>query len=153
MEKDKLEIGVVLEAFLDHSLEDALQFLSTNAPEVSFVEVGAGGYAPHPHCDIEDLLANKQARSNWLNLLEKYNIKLDAFNAWGNTLHPNKEIAKAHDSALRNAIRLASELGAERVVAMSGCPGGVVHLRLLTLVQVAGFRILRECILNNGKNQ
>lgn len=124
MENNKLEIGVVLEAFLDHSLEDALKFLSASAPEVSYIEVGAGGYAPHPHCDVDDLLANKQSRTNWLDLLSKYNIKLDAFNAWGNTLHPDKEIAKAHDTSLRNAIRLAGELGAERVVAMSGCPGG-----------------------------
>jgi len=52
LENNELEIGVVLEAFLDHSLEDALKFLSTSAPEVSYVEVGAGGYGAPPPWDV-----------------------------------------------------------------------------------------------------
>ena len=50
---------------------------------------------------------------------------LAALNAWGNPLHPDPEIASAHDQALRDTIRLASELGVERVVAMAGCPAAV----------------------------
>ena len=42
------DVSVVLEAFLDHSLDEALTWLSTEVPEVTAVEVGAGGYAPHP---------------------------------------------------------------------------------------------------------
>src|SRR5438876_153955 len=38
-------------------------------------------------------------------------------------LHPNPEIAARHDADLRQAIRLAAELGVDRIVAMSGCPG------------------------------
>jgi sugar phosphate isomerase/epimerase len=117
-----LKIGVVLEAFLNLSLEETLEFLSRNAPEVTHVEVGAGGYAPNSHCDVNNLLKNGEARKNWLNMLSRFNLKLDAFNAWGNPLHPDEEIAKKHDLALKNAIRLATELGANCVVAMSGCP-------------------------------
>ena len=119
---ETLKIGVVLEAFLNLSLEETLDFLVKSAPEVTHIEVGAGGYAPHPHCDVENLLNDAGARKKWLATLSGYNIKLDAFNAWGNPLHPEKEIAKEHDTALRNSIRLATELGANRVVAMSGCP-------------------------------
>jgi sugar phosphate isomerase/epimerase len=121
---EDLRIGVVLEAFVDLSLEDALKFLSTEVPDVSMVEVGAGGYAPNPHCDVEALLGSEQERREWLALLERYDIGLDALNAWGNPLHPDPDLARRHDSALRQAIRLASELGADRVVAMAGCPGG-----------------------------
>jgi sugar phosphate isomerase/epimerase len=116
------KIGVVLEAFLDRSLQDTLAFLNKEAPEVSKVEVGAGGYAPHPHLDVDELLKSSGARKNWTATLSKYDIQLDALNAWGNTLHPNAAIAQKHDTALRNAIRLATELGADRVVAMGGCP-------------------------------
>lgn len=119
---NQLKVGVVLEAFLNLSLEDALNFISNEASEISHIEVGAGGYAPNPHCDVEVLLNSESERRKWLNVLAKYGIQLDALNAWGNPLHPEKEIAIAHDAALKNAIRLATELGSDRVVAMSGCP-------------------------------
>lgn len=120
---EDLRIGVVLEAFVDLSLEETLRFLSTDAPDVSMIEVGAGGYAANPHCDVDNLLASEQARRDWLSLLERYNVGLDALNAWGNPVHPDRELAERHDGALRQAIRLATELGADRVVAMAGCPG------------------------------
>ena len=121
---EHLSIGVVLEAFLDRSLEDVLKFLSRDAPEVSMVEVGAGGYAPNPHCEVDVLLATEDARRKWLGLLEQYNFGLDALNAWGNPVHPDPDVARRHDHDLRQAIRLATLLGSDRVVAMAGCPGG-----------------------------
>jgi sugar phosphate isomerase/epimerase len=121
----EFRIGVVLEAFVDRTLEDTLQFLSAEAPDVSLIEVGAGGYAPNPHCDVDELLASEPARRDWLALLARYDIELDALNAWGNPVHPDPDVASRHDHALRQAIRLASALGADRVVAMAGCPGGV----------------------------
>src|SRR6516225_4234485 len=56
-------IGVVLEAFLDRPLEDVLAWLVRAAPEVTDIEVGAGGYAPHPHCDVAELLSSARART------------------------------------------------------------------------------------------
>ena len=120
---ENLRIGVVLEAFLDLSLEDVLKFLASECPDISMIEVGAGGYAPSPHCDVEDLLANEDGRRRWLALLERYDVGLDALNAWGNPLHPEPDLARRHDLELRQAIRLATALGADRVVAMAGCPG------------------------------
>ena len=52
-------IGVVLEAFLDQPLDEVLTWLSTEVPDVTAVEVGAGGYAPHPHCEPDELLAQR----------------------------------------------------------------------------------------------
>ena len=120
-----MEIGVVLEAFLDQPLEELLPWLREAAPEISVLEVGAGGYAPHPHCDVAGLLASAQARQDWLDLLGRHGFRLDALNAWGNPLHPDADLARQHDEDLRNAIRLATLLGADRVVAMAGCPGAV----------------------------
>jgi sugar phosphate isomerase/epimerase len=117
-----LEIGVVLEAFLDWPLGRVLAWLREAAPEVTALEVGAGGYAPHPHCDVDELLASPQSRQAWLALVEQPGLRLDALNAWGNPLHPDADLARQHDEDLRNAIRLAVLLGADRVVAMAGCP-------------------------------
>jgi sugar phosphate isomerase/epimerase len=119
-----MRIGVVLEAFVHLDLEETLKFLAADAPEVSMIEVGAGGYAPNPHCDVDLLMRDAQARTDWLATLDRYGIGLDALNAWGNPIHPDAELAALHDRALRRAIQLATELGAERVVAMAGCPGG-----------------------------
>ena len=116
------QIGVVLEAFLDKPLADVLSWLQHDAPEVTHLEVGVGGYAPHPHCDVAALLASERSRTAWLDQIAAYGLRVGALNAWGNPLHPDAEVARQHDTALRNAIRLATLLGVERVVAMAGCP-------------------------------
>jgi sugar phosphate isomerase/epimerase len=118
-------IGVVLEAFLDRPLEDVLTWLASAAPEVTAVEVGAGGYAPHPHLDTDELLVEASARTRWLETLHRHDVELDALNVWGNPLHPDAEIAADHDAALRRAIRLAGELGTNTVVAMAGAPAAL----------------------------
>ena len=120
----QLRIGVVLEAFLDRPLADVLAWLAQAAPEVTDIEAGAGRYAPHPHCDVAELLHSAQARAAWLDLIARHGLRLDALNAWGNPLHPDEDLARRHDEDLRNAIRLAVLLGADRVVAMAGCPAG-----------------------------
>lgn len=51
-ENSEPRIGVVLEAFLDRPLDDVLGWLQREAPEVTDIEVGAGGYAPHPHLSL-----------------------------------------------------------------------------------------------------
>jgi sugar phosphate isomerase/epimerase len=120
-----LRIGVVLEAFLDWPLAEVLPWLRENAPEITDLEIGAGGYAPHPHCDVAALLGSDQARADYLAMIERHGLGIDAFNAWGNPLHPDPSLAARHDQALRDAIRLAGELGVTRVVALAGCPAGL----------------------------
>ncbi|HEV3290130.1 MAG TPA: sugar phosphate isomerase/epimerase [Streptosporangiaceae bacterium] len=118
-------IGVVLEAFVDQPLAEVLAWLRQAAPEITHIEVGAGGYAPHPHCDVTGLLASGQARSAWLDRIGRSRFAVDALNAWGNPLHPDPDLAARHDTDLRNAIRLATLLGVDRVVAMAGCPAAL----------------------------
>ncbi len=119
---NEIRIAVVMEAFIDQSLEDTLEWLSTAAPEVTDLEIGAGGYAPHPHCDCPTLLADVDDRRKWLDAITQRGFMVSALNTWGNPLHGDAEIARAHDEALRNGIRLATEIGCDRVVAMAGCP-------------------------------
>jgi sugar phosphate isomerase/epimerase len=113
---------VVTEAFIDRPLDRLLEWLTAAAPEITALELGSGGYAPHPHCDRELLLANADARLRWAHEIATRGFEVAALNAWGNPLHPDEDTAKEHDRALRETIRLAAELGVERVVAMAGCP-------------------------------
>ncbi|HEV3056009.1 MAG TPA: sugar phosphate isomerase/epimerase [Solirubrobacteraceae bacterium] len=88
------------------------------------IEVGVGGYSPAPHLAGRELLASADARRALLQSVSDANLEIVALNASGNPLHPAPVIAAAHAQALRDAVRLAGELGVTRVVAMSGCPGG-----------------------------
>ena len=54
-----MRLGVVLEAFLDRTFDDTLALVAARAPQVTDVEVGVGGFAPHPHCDVELLLHDR----------------------------------------------------------------------------------------------
>ena len=125
-----LRIGVVLEAFLDWPLDRVMPWLREHAPDVTDLEIGAGGYAPRPHCDVPALLASDQARAAWRDEIARHGLRIDALNAWGNPLHPDAELAREHDRALRDAIRLAALLGVTRVVALAGCPGGAIGDRV-----------------------
>jgi sugar phosphate isomerase/epimerase len=82
-----------------------------------------GGYSPAPHIDAGALLEDRASRADLLARLRDAGAVLAALNASGNPLHPDPAIGAPHDRALRDALRLAAELGVDRVVAMSGCPG------------------------------
>ncbi len=118
-------LAVVAEAFVDRSLPDMLAWLAEFAPEIDGVEVGSGGYAPHPHCDRRELLNERRARARWSEELERRDLTIVAFNVWGNPLHPDHDLAAAHDVALRETIQLAGQLDVDRVVALAGCPAAI----------------------------
>lgn len=118
-------LAVVAEAFLDRSVTELMDWLSESTPEVTALELGSGGYAPHPHCDRELLLSDTAARVRWADAIESRGFVVAALNAWGNPLHPDRRIAERHNGDLRDTIRLAATLNVDRVVALAGCPGAV----------------------------
>jgi sugar phosphate isomerase/epimerase len=117
-------IGVVTEAFANRSLIEVMDWLSREAPLVTQLEIGTGGYAPTGHCNMPRLLRDAGARNAWLGEIGARSLRVGALNVWGNPLHPDPEIAARHDSDLRDTIRLAAALGVDRVVALAGCPPG-----------------------------
>src|SRR5436190_3025698 len=119
-----MRLGVVLEGLLDRTFDDALDLVGRSAPEVTDLEVGVGGFAPTPHCDVALLLRDDEARSSWLRRIETAGFRVSALNVSGNPLDPDSEIARRHDNELRDAVRLAALLDVGRVVAMAGCPPG-----------------------------
>ena len=120
-----LRIGVVTEAFADRPLVDVMDWLVREAPAVTDLEVGAGGYAPTGHCDMQRLLKDAAARQAWLGEITSRGLRLAALNVWGNPLHPDAAVASKHDADLRDAIRLAALLDIDRVVALAGCPAAL----------------------------
>jgi sugar phosphate isomerase/epimerase len=121
---DTPRIGVVTEALANRPLVDVMDWLVRDAPLVTDLEIGTGGYAPMGHCDMPRLLRDAGARTTWLGEISARGLRVGALNVWGNPLHPDPEIANRHDSDLRDTIRLAAMLGVDRVVALAGCPPG-----------------------------
>ena len=117
-------IGLVTEPLASEPLLAVMDWLVSEVPEITDLEIGTGGYAPTSHCDMPHLLRDKAARTAWLAEIETRGLKLAALNVWGNVLHPDPAISSRHDRDLRATIRLAAETGTDRIVAMAGCPAG-----------------------------
>jgi len=114
----------VLEAFAARPLVEVMDWLVRDAPSVTDLEIGTGGYAPTTHCDMPLLLHEAGARKAWAAEVDARGLRVAALNCWGNPLHPDTDVSRKHDSDLRDTIRLAALLGVERVVALAGCPPG-----------------------------
>lgn len=124
MPRPDLQIGLVTEALISHPLGGVLDWVASEVPEITGLEIGTGGYAPSQHCEAERLLVESGTRRAWQAEIAARELRVMALNAWGNPLHPDPAIAAAHDQALRNTIRLAAMLGVDRVAALAGCPAG-----------------------------
>lgn len=124
--RQNVQLALVAEAFVDRPLVELLDWVTEAAPQVAAVEIGSGGYAPHPHCDAQELQLDARARKRWVEEFTRRGLEVVALNAWGNPLHPDPRIGPLHDRELRNTIRLAAALGVDRVVALAGCPPATV---------------------------
>jgi sugar phosphate isomerase/epimerase len=118
-----VKLGVVTEAFGDRPLEAVLAWLADAAPAITDLELASGGYPATAHCDRQLLLRDAAARERWRQGIEERGFRIAALNAWGNSLHPDRELARRHDADLRETILLAAGLGVDRVLALAGCPG------------------------------
>ncbi|HET7882594.1 MAG TPA: sugar phosphate isomerase/epimerase [Acetobacteraceae bacterium] len=120
-----LAIGLVTEAMIKRPLVEVMDWLVREVPAITGLELGAGAYAPTNHCDMPRLLADAGARDAFRREIGARGLHIAALNVWGNPLHPDPAIGTAHDGALRDAVRLAAELGVERIVGMAGCPAAI----------------------------
>jgi sugar phosphate isomerase/epimerase len=116
-----MKVGVFAVLLSDRSLEEALDAVRDAGCEA--VEIATGGYVGDAHCRPADLLADDGARERFRRAVADRGLEISALSCHGNALHPDEEIARAHDGAFRATVQLASELGIDRVVTFSGCPG------------------------------
>jgi sugar phosphate isomerase/epimerase len=87
------------------------------------LEFGCGNWSSAPHLSLDLLLESAPERRNFLARLRERGLSISALNCSGNPLHPGAEGRRQHEVTLKT-IRLAALLGLERVVMMSGLPGG-----------------------------
>lgn len=85
------------------------------------VEIAAGGQSSAPHMRVFELLDDVKKRATFENEIASRGLRLAAVNCSAWPMHPR--YGKEHLEIIRAAIRLAGELGVDKIVTMSGCPG------------------------------
>jgi sugar phosphate isomerase/epimerase len=117
-----MRIGVFDDGLAQMTRADALRWCAERG--IQRIEMGVGGWAQARHLDLDGLLRDAGQRDRLAAELREHGVELSCVNAAGNPLHPDPAIGDVHRARLRGAIELAAALGVDRVVTMSGCPGG-----------------------------
>jgi sugar phosphate isomerase/epimerase len=117
-----IEIGLLTDSLSTMSRAEALD--TAVALGIDTVEIGLGGkhggWSPAPHADLIGLLASSEARAQLRRDVADRGLRLEAFNAAGNPLHPVH--GDRDDQILRGALQLAEDFEVSTVVTMSGLP-------------------------------
>ena len=116
-----MKLSVVSGALGGMSLDEALGYLSSLG--VAQFELGVGGYPGTKHADAKVLSKDAKAREELVATFKKHGMEISALSVHGNPVHPNKEIAASFEADFRAACVLAGQLGIDRIVTFSGCPG------------------------------
>lgn len=113
-----MHIGFITDGLGNMPLPQALDV--TRDLGIKEIEIATGNWSQSPHIELSEQLSNSSARAELVNLLATRNLKLGALNCSGNIMHP--ENGRQQEEVVRNTMRLASELGIDKIVMMSGLP-------------------------------
>ena len=116
-----MKVGLFTDSLQDLSFTAALDWIA--AQEIEAVEIGTGNFSPAPHCDVDKLLNDSNARAEFRAAIESRGLTLSALNCNGNLLDPDPVRGERAQAVFRRTVPVASKLGVETVVTMSGCPG------------------------------
>jgi sugar phosphate isomerase/epimerase len=116
-----MKIGMLTDSVPHLDFDAMLEFSAELG--IACLEFGCGNWSSAPHIQLDRLLEGEAARREFLARIAGRGLAISALNCSGNPLHPGSEGARQHDVTLKT-FRLARLLGIDRVVMMSGLPGG-----------------------------
>ncbi|WP_432855071.1 sugar phosphate isomerase/epimerase family protein [Amycolatopsis sp. CA-161197] len=90
---------------------------------LDYVEFATGNWSSSPHVNLDVLLEDAAARRDLQLKLADRKLRISALTCSGNPLHPGPAGVE-QDAVTRKTIELAALLDVDRVVLMSGLPGG-----------------------------
>ncbi|MBL3699416.1 sugar phosphate isomerase/epimerase family protein [Leucobacter luti] len=118
-----MKLGVYNAILHDRTLPEAIEVVAQLG--LTGIELNTGGFLPATHLPtLDEVLTSDTARDDFLGQFEGTGVQIAGLNCNGNPLHPKPAIGDAHAADVRRSIRLAERLGQDRVVTMSGLPGG-----------------------------
>jgi sugar phosphate isomerase/epimerase len=114
-----MELGLYTDSVAHLSLEEALDLAARiGAPAI---EIATGGQSSAPHLRVTELLADPSARQGFQGAVAERGLRIGALNCSAWPLHPVKGAREVE--LIRDTLRLAGELGVDKIVTMSGNPG------------------------------
>jgi sugar phosphate isomerase/epimerase len=116
-----MKIGMITDSLGELSFGNLLNTAAELGVEM--LEFACGNWSGAPHLALDPLLEDEETRRRFRAAVNDFGLAISALNCSGNPLHPGDH-GKRHDAVTRKTIKLASLMGVERVVMMSGCPGG-----------------------------
>lgn len=116
-----MKIGLFTDVLQDLSFDEALDWVVEQGIEA--VEVGTGNFSNAPHCDIDQLINDADARSKFKDAIARRGLTLSALNCNGNLLDPHAERGRHAQDIFYKTVQAANLLGLDTIVTMSGCPG------------------------------
>ena len=114
-----MKIGMVTDSLGNLSLDAVLD--AAAKLQLGAVEFATGNWSTAPHIDIDALLASAKGRDAFVGKVRERGLTISALTCNGNSLHPVS--GPAHDAVIRKTIELAPQIGVDRIILMSGCPG------------------------------
>lgn len=117
-----MKVGVFTAMFRTPNFEEVLDYITSIG--VDAIEIPCGGYVGDRHCKPAELLPDPAATQRLKAAIASHGLTISALSAHANPLHPNPAIGEPHRQYITNAILLAEQLGVDRIVTFSGCPGG-----------------------------
>jgi len=115
-----VKIGLNMDSLGGLSLDAALD--AAQRLGIPSVEFPTGAWSSAPHVDLDRLLESEAARDDLRGRVHDRGLSISALTCNGNQLDPVG--GAAHDDVTRKTIALAPLLEVDRVVLMSGLPGG-----------------------------
>ena len=120
---EPVKLGVYNAILHDRPLEEAIKVIADLG--LNGIEISSGGFLPPVHIpEIDQIIADPAAARAYLARFDGTGVEIAGLNCNGNPLHPNPIIGDRHAEDVRRSIRAAAALGQNRVVTMSGLPGG-----------------------------
>ena len=115
-----MKIGMVTDSLGSLGFDEVLDAAANLG--LDCVEFATGNWSTAPHIDIDKLLRSKAARDRFKDAVGDRGLSISALTCNGNSLHPGRS-GREHDKVVRKTIALAPQIGVDRIVLMSGCPG------------------------------
>lgn len=116
-----MKIGMITDSLGELSFEKVLE--TAAGLGIEMLEFACGNWSSAPHVALSRMLESADDRRAFVARVKDHGLAISALNCSGNPVHPG-EHGKRHDAVTRQTIKLASLMGVDRVVMMSGCPGG-----------------------------
>ncbi|HZT81813.1 MAG TPA: sugar phosphate isomerase/epimerase [Gemmataceae bacterium] len=117
-----MKLGIMSSAIAPLGWDRALDYCQQLG--LGAIELPCGAYAKTKLLDAEAALADAGLRQKIKDDVARRGLEISALSCHGNPVHPDPDVARAHERAQDVAVRLAPLLGVGVVCTFSGCPGG-----------------------------